>query len=256
MVNAILKALAHPFNVWVGKEGLVSAAKRLQRVLHIRIRVAQLPKKTNKLLEEGSLILAGNHPWDSEPPMLLTTLPSRKDMYFVGSAALRKIIPNFAKHLIPVHVAHHQIKSKALKPSVIFERLMNLIRGGGDLEQIRERNKTEIAKGAQKINEGGMVCIFPGTFTGKKWLTGVGWMANDVTNPNTRVVFVYIAKTSFLDYLRFIPIIKRIFPEIVIYFSAPMRIPFGKDGKVITEILRNEYYKWISTLNVKKPSSA
>lgn len=234
--------MINKFNSWIGELGLINAVKRLQKTLKIPIRIIVLPKETLKLLTNGAGLLLSNHDSDAEPAAIVASLPDRKDLYLVGSHRLPEKIPNLAQYILPVNVDHLRKLSNKKSLTTIVGRLR---RSPKNIRGIMKGNLKSIREAAIKVNDGGMVIIFPqGVHTEDKWQSGVNWITKKITNPDAKIVFAYVANTSHWDYLRFFPILRRFLPDIKVYFSEPMEI----DSEKSAEALRSDFYEWVSTL--------
>ena len=229
------------FEPLIKKHGLTEAIRKLQETFGVRVKVMSQPKGTADILEKGPVLIVANHPWDQEPVALLSTLPNRKDIFLIASHRLKKF-EHLGQHILPVNIALHQKESDKRSLSVILGKLRRMPKASLGLAKSSVRS---LALASEKLNQGGIVLIFPqGVYKDNKWQQGIDRVVRDVDNLNAKMVFSHIKNTSNWDYLRFIPVLGRLIPDIEISFSGPLELP----ARIDSESLRLEYVKWVSSL--------
>jgi len=207
-------------------------------------------EKLENILKHKPVILVVNHPNDAEVLALIASLPKRNDIYLIINRRMTGVVPNLDKYLIPVYIDHHfnpkthnKIISYLLRkyhPKPLFSP-----------EEEHRQNINSISIAAQRVNEGGLIIIFPGRRSiDGHWFTGVGHLLKEVNNNNVYIVRVCVQGTSLIDYLRIIPGIGYFLPTVTINFTEPLKLEeiFNNDPKQITKILENLYNKWTQTI--------
>ncbi len=179
-----------------------------------------------KIPNEGPLLVIANHTSVLDSLVLLSRI-EREDFHFIALSIYDVYGPETAKKLLPIYRkrrVNHTLYEYPLClriQSKLPEQLSN--------EEIRKRNRKTIRQAAALISEGKVVSIFPTGSVGKThygvtWKMGIGYLVNEISNPNTRVVFVRISGTKKSDLLAFLhPAIYRLF-----FKPQPMSIHFSK----------------------------
>jgi len=239
----------------VGKLGFQQTMMKIVKRCGGKLIIHHKTKDINNILKNQPVIVVANHPAEPDIISLIAALSPRKDLYLIINSSLMNMGPNLDKHFIPVYVNHRFInKSKShfrLKLLMKFHHIEPINR-----KRAHQKNIASIKQASKKINQGGLVVIFPGGSDSEdKWLSGVGYLIKDInTKNNSYIIKAYIKGSSNWDYLRLIPGLGKIFPAIKIFFSQPKPVnEFIKyHPKEITQNLEVEFNKWVSTLIPKK----
>lgn len=197
------------------------------------------------------VLLIANHPGAIDS-FIISSYVKRDDVYFVGIAKFLIFGPAVKKTLLPVFSkpkVDEKILNLILAKTINFKNTTVLVP-----EEMQKQNRDTISKAASLVNQGKMVSIFPAGSGGKslegmKWKAGVGFLAKQISNPNTVVVFANISGTRPTDYTIFAnSILRKLF-----YKPRPIKITFAKpvllsniidsnqDGKFITKSLEKHY---------------
>ncbi len=201
-----------------------------------------------EVLEKAPVVIAFNHLYEVETIACLAALPDRDDIFLVATHFLKGLLPVIDKHLISVYVRQRygigrKFSGFILRNFFIKEKIST--------KEQHERNIRSINEAAEKVKQGGLVMITPNPHN-KKWQSGIGWLISN-TGPMEQAYYIkmYVAGSSFLDYLRLIPGFGRILPMIKVYFSQPVRLNeiWQSDGKKLTFELEKEYNEWVRNLN-------
>ncbi|MDD4937611.1 MAG: 1-acyl-sn-glycerol-3-phosphate acyltransferase [Candidatus Shapirobacteria bacterium] len=229
----------------IKKLGVVGAVRKFIKKCNTQI-VVQSSREINQILKKASGIIVANHPAQADVLAILAAVKKRKDIYLIIDSSLKKIIPELDKHLIPVFIYNKPIRSLGDKLKMkIVEVFYKIPKYPPDKE--RQKNIKSINRAIKKINNGGLVIIFPDGGNPKhNWFNGVGRMIYGIKNEKSVVIRAYIEGTSNWDYLRLIPFIGKFLPKFKISFAKPIKIVDMKknDPKEITLGLENKYWKW------------
>lgn len=243
--------ILHEYRKNAHSSGIRQAASKLLANLG----VSQITTLGN-IPTHGPVVIIANHVSVLDSMLLLSQI-ERDDFYFValstydvyGSETAAKLLPIYRKRQL-----NHKIFEFPLSLHIqgkLPEQLSN--------EEIRKRNQQTIAQAATYVNEGKAVSIFPTGSVGKTnhtgfWKIGVGCLVKEISNSNTKVVFVHIAGTKKSDLLAFLhPVLARFFfksKAVSISFSEsiPLSTLISKANKPaqIVEQLEKAYsiMKW------------
>lgn len=237
------------FDKSAGENGIHKAVTNVIRRTETKLVVHGLGKDTIEILKNKPVILAANHPYDFEVLVLIAALPKRDDIFSIAASDLMGVGPNSNHYIIPMFI-HKYFDEGSHKLSVKIAKLLRL---GPRLSSSRahRRNVENMAYAASKVENGGLVIIFPEGILkrGSPWLSGVGYLLRDIYKKrNAFYARAYIQGTSSFDILRLIPILRRFFPPINVYFDRPREVSFvikaKDDPKEITKNLQKEYNKW------------
>lgn len=161
--------------------------------------------------QKSPILLIGNHNSILDS-LILGKLITRKDYYFVALASYSLLGPKIAKNTLPIY-------RRLMLNHMIFEYPLSLIShkpiGWLDKKTIQANNRDSIARAAEKINQGGIVSIFPTGSAGKKlaggrWKSGVGYLAKQISHPDAKIMFCQISNTYRTDLMLFLhPVLKK-----------------------------------------------
>jgi hypothetical protein len=201
-----------------------------------------------EVLAKTPVVIAFNHPYEVETIACLAALPDRDDIFLVVTHFLKGLLPVIDKHLISVYVRRRKVVWRKLSAFI----LENFIKKEKITSEDRhQRNIQSINEAAEKVKQGGLVMITPNPHN-KKWQSGIGWLISNIGPiEQAHYIKVYVANSSFLDYLRLIPSFGRVLPTIKVYFSEPVKLNkiWQSDGKKLTFELEKEYNKWVKDIN-------
>lgn len=239
---------------WLAKESTwnVFCEQICQYLMISQVNYNHLPPKRSPIL----LICNHNSILDS---LILGKLITRKDYYFVALAAYSLLGPKISVQAIPVY-------RKLMLNHLIFEYPLSIVSKRPirrfDQTTIRANNRASITMAAAKLNQGGLVSIFPTGSAGRKingshWKPGVGHLIKQVTNPEVSVVFCEISGTRRSDILLFLhPFLrKKVYNKHIVpsaNFSTPVNltklIDMNESARQIALKLENHYIKFSHTL--------
>ncbi len=224
--------LVENFDRQAVKMGLSGAARDVLSRLNVMVDYShcQIP-------ETGPVLLISNHPGGLDSYCVMSTT-SRKDFHFVAIANYQVFGPTLGSHLLPIYRPLHL-------NNIIFEYPRDLVNHVWEKRMsavdIKTKNKATLAQAAKHLNQGHLVAIFPMGKTGRKqegskWKIGVGLMVDQVTNPETRVIFLQIKGPSRHDYLRFV----RPFWRRFLFKNKPYQLITSKPQKLFHLIGKND----------------
>ena len=196
----------------------------------------------------GPILFIANHGGGLDTVSLLNVI-QRTDIYFVALASYRIYGKIIGTRLLPIY-----------RKKMFRDYTLDILASGLQhhvqlsIDDLRNQNRLSINRAAQLVSKGAAVLIFPTGTAGKTpttgtWKAGVGHLAQQVTNPKARVVFIHISHGSFTDLLRYLtPALRRLFfkPKTVgVTFSKPFLlrelIDRQHDGKTIALQLEEKY---------------
>ncbi|MBU4351235.1 hypothetical protein L6279_00765 [Candidatus Parcubacteria bacterium] len=201
-----------------------------------------------EILTKAPVVIVFNHQYEIETIACLTALPDREDIFLVATHFLKGLLPAIDKHLISIYVRQRKITWRKFS-AFILENFISKEKITS--EDKHRKNIKSINEAAEKVKQGGLVMITPNPHN-KKWQTGIGWLINNI-GPTQQAYYVkmYVANSSFLDYLRLVPVFGWILPTVKVYFSQPIKLNkiWQQDGKKLTFELEREYNDWVKGLN-------
>lgn len=239
----------HPiskFDQKIEREGIQKALKDLISIFKIKIETIN-QEKAIKVLDKSGVIVASNHPTETDVPVLMSVLSNRPDQSVVAMSSLLNLGKNIDKHIIPVHINHRLMDQNKINLKLRFLRLLSQHQEISATEA-HNKNIESINQAAKKVRNGELVSIFPGAGSKEeRWFNGIGYLINKIGNTNNNwLVLTYIQGTSGWDYLRIIPLFKLLFPKVKIHFHKPISLKNyqGMEAKDITKKLEKIYQKW------------
>lgn len=245
---SIMSKIFGPMDRRVENHGLVATVKELINN-STKLKVKGISKKTKKVLKGNGVIVVANHTFESDPVFLLSALIDRPDLYMIVEAGFLGLGKHIDKHLIPVHIGHHQeIKNLSGWRS----RMLNIIRKQKYLSVLesREKNIESIHKAAFIVKAGGLIIIFPSAAVKSgKWFSGIGHLMNQIgKETKTKIILVHIKGPSRWDYLRIIPGLGKLLREIHITFSEVWDIKdnWRQEPKEMAYALEKKYNNWVN----------
>lgn len=222
-------------------QGIVEASQQALRSLRVQVSVK------GKISRSGPLLLIANHPcvYDN---LTVWSIFQREDAFMFSWVGNRRLGPTYEQYSLPVYFSSRPVKSLLDWIRVPYWRY---IEGGLTRKKARELNRAVIQRSAELLNAGHCVIIFPSgsdvTHSGK-WKNGVGFLVQQVQNPDLQVQFLHITGSRWYDFFRYTPFffLKFLFSErrITAYVSRLFRASQFKvsdDGRVITQRLQSQY---------------
>jgi|SRR5579884_2385960 len=245
----IIGPILRKFDQDVGKHGFQEAFKIILDERSIKY-IGDIDEETAKVLKHDKVLLIVNHDNDFEMVPLYALLPSRKDTYLIGAAHITGIGPNTAEYILTIYL-NQNTSHKEEKMSYRLARHLNLFPKLLD-DEAHKINIETINQARQKINQGGLVMLFPSGVgkKGAKWKNGVGILVHSLDR-DAYIVFANVKGTTPHDAFRLIPHVNKFFPEFKISFSKPKKVGQlinEQDPRIITKDLENQYKIWMSTL--------
>lgn len=235
----------------VAKYGLVEAIKKLVSDYGIKV-IVKSNAEVDKTLTSGSGVLVANHPAEFDVLAILSAIKNRKDVFLIINSHFMKLISNLDQYLIPVYVYD---KPKADFWGVLTTKIFNTFHKIEKLsaEEGHKKNVESIKLAVEKINNGGLVIIFPDGGAKKDWFNGVGHLIHGVENKeNSFVLRAHIKGTSGWDWLRLLPIMNKFLPKFRVNFAKPLKMDLiqQEDQKKTTKFLEEKYWGWLGSLNL------
>jgi 1-acyl-sn-glycerol-3-phosphate acyltransferase len=241
----MIKWLVNSLNKNISEMGVVLTMRKIMNKCNTKV-VVKSSKEIDQVLKKMSGIVVANHPAEADVLAILAAVKNRKDIYIIINSGFKKIIPELDKHLIPVFIYNKAVESfeGKLKMKIlgIFSKVAKY-----SPEEEHKKNIISVNEAIEKINEGGLVIIFPdGGDKRHDWFNGIGHLIYGVKNKKSFVIRAYIEGTSNWDYLRLIPFIGRFLPKFKISFAKPIKINEIKENnpREITANLERSYWKW------------
>lgn len=248
----MIKGLISSTNKSIGKVGLVLAMRKLIKKCNTEV-IIESNDETNRVLEKISGIVVATHPPESGILALLSAIKDRKDVFLIVTSSFYKFMPKLDKYLIPVYIGDQMSESFEGK---IKSKIFGLLKKSKKYskEKSHQKNIASINMAIEKINQGGLVIIFPnGASRAKDWFDGIGYMIHGIKNKKESfVVMSCVEGTSNWDWIRFLPLIGKFLPKFKVSFSNPLRMDTVKkhNPKVTTTDLENEYWKWLGSIHL------
>lgn len=241
------------FDKSAGENGIHKAVTDVIKRTKTKIIVQGLVKDTIEILKSKPVILVANHPYEFEVLLLIAALPKRDDIFTIAASDLMGAGPNTSSYIIPMFI-HKYFDRGSHKLSIKIAKLLRL---GPRLFPVdaHRKNIENMEYAASKVKNGGLVIIFPEGILkkGSPWLSGIGYLLRAIYKKrNAFYTSAYVQGTSSFDILRPVPIVRKLFPSLNVYFDSPKEIRHiikdGENPKEITKNLQSEYNKWVSTL--------
>lgn len=226
-------------------KGLPNAIKEHFQKLGYNIEPQYQEDRTREVLEKSPALVVANHPFLMDPVNLIASLPeARRDVSVIGNTAFQTLGDNFAQHVIPVYRSgnDYQVEGRAL-----LWRKYGIPQEEHALFEAGRLNRQSINTAAQKINEGGLVILFPdGSTEGKEWYSGVGELVKQIDRDDAQIVFAATEKPRYRDYMRVSSKVASIMNPTTtnVTYSAPHGVEefdVGGTRQLITQNLKASY---------------
>jgi len=246
MKNKILTKV----NQEIIEKGVAKTFKNILEKTKTRVVIKGYDQKLKKIFKKERIIIISNHPAEIDVLLILSTWQKRKDKYLVANHGFLGLLPAIDKHIIPVFITHRIYEAKRDKWKLDLLRKLHFSEVFSK-EESHQKNIESINLAAEKVNQGGLVTIFPmAGEENNKFLPGIGHIIKNLKYKNTKIVMAYIRGTSTWDYLRIIPLFNRLMPKISINFSRTMEIKSLKasEPKEIAKELETIYKNWLLSL--------
>lgn len=216
------------------------------RYILIQFRISL--KITGSIPQKGPLLLISTHPGGIDS-WVVTAAVDRNDLHLVALASYARFGPIIKNNLYPIYR-----QQKPFEP--IFLKIFDVppIHINNNQNKCRVQNRASITTAAQHISAGGSVLIFPTGTGGKQpikgqWKVGIGFLAKQIHNHDTQVVFCQIDGTSPADLIRYLnPSLRSIFAQpktVTITISRPAIlsdiVDLNLNGKQIAGILESKH---------------
>lgn len=248
----MLKGLISALDKSISETGMVLTMKNIVKKCNTEV-VIKSNKEIDMVLEKFSGVVVANHPAEADVLAILSAVKNRKDVFLIINSQLREIIPKLDNYLIPVYINNYvtenfegKIKTKLLG---FFKKIPKYSK-----EEEHQKNIESIKMAIEKIDQGGLVIIFPnGGGQKHDWFNGVGHLIHGIKDKKKSfVIRANIKGTSNFDYLRLLPIIGRFLPKFRISFAKPLRVNtiIRENPKATTLYLENKYWKWMGSVQL------
>lgn len=248
LINTILNDIDNEARL----HGFQKAAQGIVRRLHLKVAIQGLSPATLDILKSGRVVIVANHPSDFSVLSLLSSLPDRKDAYLIINRRFIGIFPHIDPSLIPVYVDHHVHSKLHVK---LFGSLYRSLNPKPHLtaEEEHTLNIQSIKDASDRVNEGGLVVVFPGFPEEKElnshWFSGIGHLLSRVEDKDTHIVRAYIQEPKYAKLLRILSLLGIHTSRIIVHFAEPVYLHDVNDQnpKKTTQDLEMRYKTWIHT---------
>lgn len=205
-------------------------------------------QETLETLKNDPILLVATHPQLTDVVGIMGALPKeRNDVYLVGNSLYSNAGENLSAHLIPIYGVANQktnnLRSRLWRETGFEQPPPSLI-------QAARLNIESLRVARQRVNEGGLVVIFPdgSKEAGGEWFNGVGEIVRQLKdNPQIKIVFATAQGSKSRDKLRFFPKAAQLLgqTDLRIKFSQPHSIDEYQSAQStkqsITQQLRSQY---------------
>lgn len=242
----ILNHFINKLDKEIGINGLQSAMMKVIKISGAKFEILNRNKKILNILRNKPVVVIANHPAEFEVIAMLASLVNRKDLYLIANSTFSHIGVNLDKHLIPVHISHHLATYTSRNLRIKFLKKFTHIL---PYKEAHQKNIASIKDAISKVNNSGMVVIFPGD-QNDRWLSGVGHLLKGITNKNTQIIRTFIKGTTNWDYFRIIPFFSKLLPKIEVFFAPPLSInsiPQISAREIVSK-LEKGYLAWTENL--------
>jgi len=248
----MLKGLINYVNKNISELGVVMAMNKFVKKCNTKI-VVKSNDEIDKVLEKYSGVIVANHPAETDVLAILSAIKNRKDVFLIINSQLSQLIPELDKYLIPVYVSNRGTESFGTKLKLWFLSKLKKLNNFSKEEE-HQKNIESIKFAIEKINQGGLVIIFPSGGNEKMaWFNGIGHLIHGIENKEKSfVIRAHIEGTSNWDYLRVLPLVGKFLPKFKISFANPLRIDKIKMDcpQKTTAELENNYWNWIFSVKL------
>lgn len=235
----------------IDEDHLESSIKKFFTGIGNKVEIHGFNGELYKILKSKPVVIAGNHPYDAEPAVVIGSLPDREDMFLINESSfqefLSEYLPKVGKHMIPVYLAKDEDNENKISLKIlntIFKH--NKI----SIKEAHDKNIASIKLAADKVNHGGEVIIFPeGGRGGTKWFDGIGYIIKDIKDKDAYFVPIFIKGTNFIDMVRMVPVMARFMTPLHVYFGKPIHVTeilkLHDDPKDIRRYLEEKFYELV-----------
>ena len=235
----INKPLLKKFSEQAAKIGLPRALRQLLKEVGV-------PSITQQgdLPQNGPILVISNHIGVFDSPLLLSSI-HRDDLYYIALSTHELFGVAMKERLLPIYKTVRL--NYKLYEYPLYRQIIGAFPKHFSREEVQKRNRIAISRGARLINQGHAVAIFPSGSVGKRlpnglWKPGVGYLIKQITNPDTKIVFVRITGTKQRDFAAYLhPFLRKIF-----FRPQPLSITFSKPYVLRSFIDRNGDAKMIT----------
>jgi len=183
IIMLVDQKLIEQFNQNIRDSSLQEASQNFLQAMDISLDVS------GTMPQDGAILLISNHPSVMDP-VILSALTQRDDLYLIGMPIEQFMGKAGSQRLFPVY-----------RKWSLEDFFLNILARGpekhilNDSEELQRRNRQAITDAAAYISEGHILGIFPSggaghSSTANNWKAGVGFLAKQITNPSTHLVFV------------------------------------------------------------------
>ena len=233
--------LIHQYDKTASADSLAAASSELLSTVGVTVESKRFNPK------QGPLLIVSNHPGSLDGHVLISTFKN-DDFYIIGMASNELMGKTYVSHLLPVYgVRRMRDHISALLLENLGTQSLN------SEEEARSKNRETISKASKLVSSGSSVIILPegaggGSTSDRSWKPGVGFLVKQITNPDTKIVFVKITGGSGFDFLRHAKLfIRRLLGKtnVTVEYS-PLLSLFSMinqedDGKTIAKMLEQIY---------------
>lgn len=208
--------------------------------------------------ERGPTLIVSNHTgvFDS---LLLLKFINQNNYHFIALSTYGIFGKKIQEKLLPIYrkrKLNHKIYEYPLSLQIEKTLPINFTK-----EEIVEKNRESIAKAALLINQSHIVSLFPTggggkSIKGSPWKAGIGFLIKQITNPQTKIVFVHIRGTKQSDIVAYLhPFIRKLLFKprpISVQFSGsfPLNevVDTNNEGKEIAKQVEKKYLEWVKNI--------
>jgi 1-acyl-sn-glycerol-3-phosphate acyltransferase len=225
----------------------------------VEVEISCESPETRTALKEGRVLLLANHQRRTDPLLVMASLPLRAEekLFALANSGFYGIDQRSDEHILPLYVK----REESGDPMSSFLGRIGFDRGDMPEDEAREKNRGSISKAAQKLNEDGLVMLFPegDRVKGERqgvWYPGVGHLLAEAVENGKRdkgirfkIVFVKVDNAPGLARLA---LKSRLLPKVKsrVSFSSPIdpKDFFSgsqpAEGKALSAGLQSAYETW------------
>jgi 1-acyl-sn-glycerol-3-phosphate acyltransferase len=242
-----IRRFLRPVNLSLQTQGLTVTLRNIVQKCTKKF-IVNIPSQTRQALKKDRVLVICNHPSQLDMLLLMASIPSRQNLFFIVMHGLMSILPKINKHFIPIYISH-RIDNKSEYDWKY--RLLKKLHQVRDYSPViaHQKNVKSISLAAKKIDDGSLVAMFPtgGTKDTHNFSPGIGYLIKNLKYPQkTKLVMAHVAGTSTWDLLRVIPFMKIILPKLRVDFSEALDISqyIKGEGREISQKLQQVYENW------------
>lgn len=246
---------------------LPQAVDKVYRGMNVKTSVFPEDEETQQVLKYGAGVIVGNNQDPGANLLYLSALYTRildNYSFFEKATAVHRWAKAARPHILPVFVekdlSEVNFINESIKRSPDYPGMKKLT-----FEERRRENYAQLEEAARRVEEGGIVTLFPsgGGDEYSRWRRGIGVITQRFTRDDVDpyIIMTYLQGTSPGDKYRLAPVVRNIRPLAVKFYLVARKMSNlledlpnrqSADSKEIAGHLRDKYVLWVD--NVKKTS--